>query len=135
MPYPLKSDLHRRIGTWHPSIQFFHVIKEKSRDKETKKSSFWNKKKKTNEISFFAPHSCQIVNNDIKKAAGDVYAPIPGTVKSVNTKVAENPKLVNDSPLGDGWLVEFERVSTQDLTGLLNKQEYDQHCAEEDAKH
>jgi len=38
------------------------------------------------------------------KAASDVYAPVSGEVIEVNTKVSDEPALVNSAPTGDGWL-------------------------------
>lgn len=42
------------------------------------------------------------------KSVGEVYAPLAGTVSSVNTAVADSPELVNASPYVDGWLVEID---------------------------
>ncbi len=42
------------------------------------------------------------------KAASDLYAPVAGTVVEVNERLAANPELVNNDPLGDGWLIKVE---------------------------
>jgi len=42
------------------------------------------------------------------KAASDLYAPVAGTIASVNDKLASNPELVNSDPYGDGWLMKVE---------------------------
>jgi glycine cleavage system H protein len=42
------------------------------------------------------------------KAASDLYAPVAGTIASVNDKLASNPELVNSDPYGDGWLLKVE---------------------------
>lgn len=39
------------------------------------------------------------------KSVGEVYAPFPGTIASVNESVSSSPELVNQSPYEDGWLV------------------------------
>ncbi|HEX6147294.1 MAG TPA: glycine cleavage system protein GcvH [Acidimicrobiia bacterium] len=39
------------------------------------------------------------------KSVGEVYAPFPGTIASVNEAVSSSPELVNQSPYEDGWLV------------------------------
>lgn len=41
------------------------------------------------------------------KAVGEVYAPFPCTVTAVNPELGSNPKLVNDKPENEGWLVEL----------------------------
>lgn len=47
------------------------------------------------------------------KAASEVYSPVSGEVVEVNSELGETPALVNDDPLGRGWLV---RVHTSDRT-------------------
>ena len=58
------------------------------------------------------------------KAASDVYAPIGGTVKSVNAKLKDNPQLINQSPYGDGWLVTLEKFSAAELDSLMTAAQY-----------
>src|ERR1700761_6581786 len=38
------------------------------------------------------------------KAASDIYAPAGGEVVEVNTKLPDNPALLNTDPYGEGWL-------------------------------
>lgn len=42
------------------------------------------------------------------KSVADVYAPITGTVVTVNEDLNERPELVNEDPFGAGWFVELE---------------------------
>ena len=42
------------------------------------------------------------------KAASDVYAPVAGTVTSVNEELADDPEKINADPYGDGWIVCIE---------------------------
>ena len=42
------------------------------------------------------------------KAASDLYSPVGGTVKEVNSLIAEKPELVNDDPYGEGWFLKLE---------------------------
>src|SRR5207248_8846660 len=42
------------------------------------------------------------------KAASDLYAPVAGTVVEVNERLAANPELVNNDPLGEGWLIKVQ---------------------------
>ena len=51
------------------------------------------------------------------KAASDLYAPVAGTIASVNDKLGSNPELVNSDPYGDGWILKLEL--TGDLPGDL----------------
>ena len=49
------------------------------------------------------------------KAASDILAPLDGTVVEVNDMLADNPGLVNEDPLGDGW---FFKMKVEDLSVL-----------------
>ena len=41
------------------------------------------------------------------KAVSEFLAPIAGEVLEVNTRLEDEPYLVNDDPYGDGWLVKL----------------------------
>ena len=58
------------------------------------------------------------------KAASDVYAPVTGTVTTVNSAVSENPALVNSDPYGQGWLLELEVSDADQLKSLLDAASY-----------
>jgi len=64
------------------------------------------------------------------KAASDLYAPVAGTVRAINTALADSPELVNRAPYGDGWLF---RVDLPDGAtppgGLLDAAGYDAEVA------
>ncbi|MBN2143070.1 MAG: glycine cleavage system protein GcvH [Candidatus Aureabacteria bacterium] len=46
------------------------------------------------------------------KVASDIYAPVSGTVTSVNTELEKNPGLINSDPYGKGWIFELETTDT-----------------------
>lgn len=58
------------------------------------------------------------------KAASDIYAPIAGTVLSVNEALADNPGLINSSPLDEGWLFTLRISNEDDLSSLLSEEAY-----------
>src|SRR5207248_1624071 len=39
---------------------------------------------------------------------GSVRTPVAGTVVEVNERLAANPELVNNDPLGEGWLIKVQ---------------------------
>ena len=49
------------------------------------------------------------------KAASDILAPVDGTIVEVNEALADNPGMVNEDPLGDGW---FFKMKLEDLSVL-----------------
>ena len=58
------------------------------------------------------------------KAASDVYSPISGTICEVNTKLEENPELMNRSPEIDGWICKMSKFNEDELNSLMTDEEY-----------
>ncbi len=56
------------------------------------------------------------------KSVSPLYMPVSGTIKAVNEALADAPELVNQSPYGDGWIVEIE--SAEGLDVLLDADGY-----------
>ena len=52
------------------------------------------------------------------KAASDIYAPLAGTVESVNETLESEPTIVNASPYEEGWLFKI-RVNVDADDGHL----------------
>ncbi len=59
------------------------------------------------------------------KAAGDVYAPVSGTVTEVNTLLTESPELINRAPYAS-WFCRLRIAAPPDLSTLLSLAEYTQ---------
>lgn len=59
------------------------------------------------------------------KAASDVYAPLSGTIVEVNTKLKEDPALVNKEPFGAGWFVKIQASNPSEYEELLSATEYE----------
>jgi glycine cleavage system H protein len=57
------------------------------------------------------------------KSVNDVYAPVSGTVSTVNDSLSATPELLNSDPYGDGWICEIE-VSTLNEAALMSADEY-----------
>ena len=49
------------------------------------------------------------------KSVSPLYMPVSGTIKAVNEALADAPELVNQSPYGDGWIVEIESADGLDV--------------------
>ncbi len=65
------------------------------------------------------------------KAASDFYSPLSGTIVAVNTRVSENPALINSDPYGDGWLVKIKVDDIEQIHTLLDEEQYQSEIAEE----
>jgi glycine cleavage system H protein len=66
------------------------------------------------------------------KAVSDLFAPISGKVTRINEGLEDAPEAVNESPYGEGWLVEVEASDAGQIDGLLNAAAYAALCAEDD---
>ena len=62
------------------------------------------------------------------KAAGDVYAPVSGTVAEVNSELEAQPELVNQDPFGAGWFFKLEGIDTAQLDALMDYTAYQKFC-------
>ena len=58
------------------------------------------------------------------KAVEEVYLPFSGEVISVNESVIENPEILQNDPIGDGWLVIIKPDSNILTSELMNSDEY-----------
>lgn len=65
------------------------------------------------------------------KSTSDIYSPITGTVAKVNDSLEEEPELMNDSPLADGWIVEMQSSEKIDTSTLLSLDEYQAFISED----
>ena len=62
------------------------------------------------------------------KAVSDLYAPISGTVKSINEALDDTPEAVNEDPYDSGWLVEIEASDASQLEELMDAAAYRAFC-------
>ena len=74
-----------------------------------------------------AGNACAVVES--VKAASDVYAPISGTVTSVNTSVSDSPEAVNQDAYA-AWLFKMKPANIADVDALLDATAYAAAAAE-----
>ena len=58
------------------------------------------------------------------KSISDVYAPLSGEVVDVNATLRDNPKVINDDPYGEGWLVRVRLSDLSEVDALLDAATY-----------
>ncbi|MGJ0512709.1 glycine cleavage system protein GcvH [Methylocystis sp.] len=58
------------------------------------------------------------------KAASEVYSPVSGEVVEVNPELGETPALVNDDPLGRGWLIKVRVSDPGECASLMDDAAY-----------
>ncbi|MEM6609768.1 MAG: glycine cleavage system protein GcvH [Pseudomonadota bacterium] len=72
----------------------------------------------------------EVVVIESVKAASDILAPLDGEIVEVNAALADNPGLVNEDPLGNGW---FFKMRVQDLAAIdeyMDEAEYKEFIAD-----
>jgi glycine cleavage system H protein len=58
------------------------------------------------------------------KSVSDIYAPVSGTIVTVNDALGENPQALNEDPYGDGWICTIEMSDPSQFDALLDAAGY-----------
>ncbi len=58
------------------------------------------------------------------KTVSDLFMPLTGTVSKFNTKLEDEPELVNSDPYGEGWMIKIEISDESQLETLLSAAAY-----------
>tara|TARA_Y100001968_G_scaffold308812_1_gene328028 strand:- start:366 stop:755 length:390 start_codon:yes stop_codon:yes gene_type:complete len=58
------------------------------------------------------------------KAVEEVYIPFSGEIISVNERVIDNPEILQDDSIGEGWLVIIKPEAKVLLDDLMTSEEY-----------
>ena len=58
------------------------------------------------------------------KAVEEVYLPFSGEIVSVNESVIDKPELLQNDPIGEGWLVVLKPESKILIADLMTSEEY-----------
>lgn len=69
----------------------------------------------------------EFVSVESVKAASDIFAPMSGRVVEVNSKLEDNPGLINRHCYTKGWLVKIEISSMEETSNLMTAEEYESY--------
>tara|TARA_B100000214_G_C23733378_1_gene519866 strand:+ start:198 stop:575 length:378 start_codon:yes stop_codon:yes gene_type:complete len=58
------------------------------------------------------------------KTVSDLFMPISGTVIEFNSKLEEEPELINTDPYGEGWIIKISVSDESELDALLDALQY-----------
>ena len=58
------------------------------------------------------------------KTVADIYSPIEGTVKEINTTLEDGPEIINKDPYISGWILKIEVKESIDRSHLLPHSDY-----------
>ncbi len=64
------------------------------------------------------------------KAASNITMPLTGEVIEVNQALADNPELVNEAPMDDGWFFRIRPDNPEALGSLMDQAAYDRFLAD-----
>jgi len=65
------------------------------------------------------------------KAVSDLYAPVSGKVIEVNSRLEEEPELINTDPYNEAWIIKVEMTDSSELDALLTSEEYSSYVGAE----
>jgi glycine cleavage system H protein len=54
--------------------------------------------------------------------------PVSGTVTEVNSVLADNPELINQSPTENGWIIRIQPDNPAAIQSLLDQGDYEKQC-------
>tara|TARA_R110002049_G_scaffold252264_2_gene427394 strand:+ start:119631 stop:120026 length:396 start_codon:yes stop_codon:yes gene_type:complete len=72
--------------------------------------------------STHAGTACLVVES--VKSASDVICPVNGEIIEVNTRLADEPELINESPYDKGWIVKIKVAEDHVIEGKMTSDEY-----------
>jgi glycine cleavage system H protein len=58
------------------------------------------------------------------KAVSDLYSPLTGTVKEINSQLTNEPGNTNQDPYGNAWMVKIELSNAAETKDLLSPDDY-----------
>lgn len=59
----------------------------------------------------------------------ELISPLSGTVTAFNTELEDQPRIVNEDPLHEGWLIEVELTDEAELEELMDLDEYEEFAS------
>lgn len=58
------------------------------------------------------------------KAVSELYLPVAGEIVAVNSSLEDAPEKVNNTPYGDGWMIEVKADNPSELDDLMDNNAY-----------
>ena len=64
------------------------------------------------------------------KAASDLVAPVSGMIIEVNSRLEDEPELVTEDSMGEGWFIKVKLSNTSELDDLMDESAYNSFIEE-----
>ena len=61
------------------------------------------------------------------KAAGEIMAPLSGTVVAVNESLIDAPELLNSDPQAEGWILKLALTTDVDMSNFMDQSLYQEY--------
>jgi len=58
------------------------------------------------------------------KAVSELYMPVAGEIVAINSSLEESPEKVNNTPYGDGWMIEVKADNPSEVNDLMDNNAY-----------
>ena len=58
------------------------------------------------------------------KSASDLVAPVSGEIVEVNNRLEDDPELVSDNPMDEGWFIKVKLSKPSELDELMDEKSY-----------
>ena len=58
------------------------------------------------------------------KAASDLVAPVSGSIIEVNTRLEDEPEIVTEDSMGEGWFIKVTLSNPEELNDLMDEDAY-----------
>ena len=58
------------------------------------------------------------------KTVSDLLLPLAGTVLELNTKLEDEPEIINKDPYGEGWIIKMKISDATELDALMDATAY-----------
>ncbi|HLK10882.1 MAG TPA: glycine cleavage system protein GcvH [Candidatus Binatia bacterium] len=65
------------------------------------------------------------------RTVSELLSPLGGTVTAINSDLDDHPRIVNEDPYHEGWLVEIELADETELEDLMDSDEYEEYASGE----
>ena len=64
------------------------------------------------------------------KAASDLVAPISGSIIEVNSRLEDEPEIVTEDSMGEGWFIKVKLSNPAELDELMDEEAYNSFIEE-----
>ncbi|MFK7979860.1 MAG: glycine cleavage system protein GcvH [Saprospiraceae bacterium] len=63
------------------------------------------------------------------KTVSDLYMPLSGKITAFNSKLEDEPELINNDPYGEGWIIKIDISDVEELGMLMDAAAYQEVVA------